>query len=177
MLYLHKRGIIHRDLKSPNLLVESTWKVKVGGDLGSSAQHSSHCCDSPALPALTSAPSFPGPSAFCCLQTAQVADFNLSKIVEDTGSGRSTVANMNPRWLVRRRCCAHADAHMHAVLMLLLVAAGARAPGVGALKLALCLPACPPCLPPPAGTRDSQRRVRHHRQRRLLLGRRDVGAA
>ncbi|EFN55433.1 hypothetical protein CHLNCDRAFT_31062 [Chlorella variabilis] len=56
MLYLHKRGIIHRDLKSPNLLVESTWKVKV-------------------------------------------ADFNLSKIVEDTGSGRSTVANMNPRWL------------------------------------------------------------------------------
>jgi hypothetical protein len=29
-----------------------------------------------------------------------VADFNLSKIVEDTGSGRSTIANMNPRWLV-----------------------------------------------------------------------------
>ncbi|KAL4421962.1 hypothetical protein ABPG77_007904, partial [Micractinium sp. CCAP 211/92] len=56
MLYLHRRGIIHRDLKSPNLLVESTWRVKV-------------------------------------------ADFNLSKIVEDTSSGRSTIANMNPRWL------------------------------------------------------------------------------
>jgi serine/threonine protein kinase len=29
MLHLHKKGIIHRDLKSPNLLVDSTWKVKV----------------------------------------------------------------------------------------------------------------------------------------------------
>lgn len=57
MLYLHKKGIVHRDLKSPNLLVEATWKVKV-------------------------------------------ADFNLSKILDtDTGSGRSTIANMNPRWL------------------------------------------------------------------------------
>ena len=29
-------------------------------------------------------------------------DFNLSKILDtDTGSGRSTIANMNPRWLVR----------------------------------------------------------------------------
>ena len=30
-------------------------------------------------------------------------DFNLSKILDtDTGSGRSTIANMNPRWLVGR---------------------------------------------------------------------------
>lgn len=28
----HKKGIVHRDLKSPNLLVEATWKVKVAGE-------------------------------------------------------------------------------------------------------------------------------------------------
>lgn len=32
MLYLHKQGFVHRDLKSPNLLVESTWRVKVCGE-------------------------------------------------------------------------------------------------------------------------------------------------
>jgi len=32
VLYLHTRPhpIIHRDLKSPNLLVEESWRVKVG---------------------------------------------------------------------------------------------------------------------------------------------------
>ena len=29
MLYLHGRSIIHRDVKSPNLLVDESWRVKV----------------------------------------------------------------------------------------------------------------------------------------------------
>lgn len=27
----HMRGIVHRDLKSPNLLVDATWRCKVAG--------------------------------------------------------------------------------------------------------------------------------------------------
>lgn len=33
MSYLHSRGVLHRDFKSPNLFVDSEWRVKVG-DLG-----------------------------------------------------------------------------------------------------------------------------------------------
>ncbi|KAL4457287.1 hypothetical protein ABPG75_012152 [Micractinium tetrahymenae] len=60
LLYLHRRlpPIIHRDLKSPNLLVDATWHVKV-------------------------------------------ADFNLSKILEDIGDATKSASmqNMNPRLL------------------------------------------------------------------------------
>ena len=30
MLQLHSKHIIHRDLKSPNLLVDKHWRVKIG---------------------------------------------------------------------------------------------------------------------------------------------------
>lgn len=30
--YLHSRQIIHRDVKSPNLLVDEFWRVKVAGE-------------------------------------------------------------------------------------------------------------------------------------------------
>jgi serine/threonine protein kinase len=57
MLFLHTRQpqIVHRDLKSPNLLVEDSWRCKV-------------------------------------------ADFNLSKIMEDSAAA-SGVGATNPRWL------------------------------------------------------------------------------
>jgi serine/threonine protein kinase len=56
-LHSHQPPIIHRDLKSPNLLVDGAWRVKV-------------------------------------------ADFNLSKLLEDTGVRSTSLGGMlNPRWL------------------------------------------------------------------------------
>lgn len=54
--YLHCRGMVHRDVKSPNFLVTNEW-------------------------------------------TTKVADFNLSKIVEENNPRLSSMAAMNPRWL------------------------------------------------------------------------------
>ncbi|KAI7836153.1 hypothetical protein COHA_009983 [Chlorella ohadii] len=56
-LHSHQPPIIHRDLKSPNLLVDGAWRVKV-------------------------------------------ADFNMSKLLEDTGVRSTSLGGMlNPRWL------------------------------------------------------------------------------
>ncbi|KAL4422378.1 hypothetical protein ABPG75_008575 [Micractinium tetrahymenae] len=56
MFYLHSRRCIHRDLKTPNLLVDENWRCKV-------------------------------------------SDFNLSRLLEDAPSERSSAAVTNPRWL------------------------------------------------------------------------------
>ena len=60
MLHLHSQSppVIHRDLKSPNLLVDEGWRTKV-------------------------------------------ADFNLSRMMSESGSCASTgtLTNANPRWL------------------------------------------------------------------------------
>ena len=34
LLYLHRRGLIHRDVKSPNMLVSEHWRVQVGAARG-----------------------------------------------------------------------------------------------------------------------------------------------
>ncbi|KAI7839198.1 hypothetical protein COHA_007087 [Chlorella ohadii] len=88
MLYLHSRSspapIIHRDLKSPNLLVDANWSVKVTAALRESF-------------ARRSCVAIPGIALHRCINPVPT-DFNLSKILEDTTHSTSMAA-MNPRWL------------------------------------------------------------------------------
>lgn len=71
-------------MHSPHVTIRSLQPVQARG--GHRILHTHPCCATPPHP--------PHP-------LPQNADFNLSKILDtDTGSGRSTIANMNPRWLV-----------------------------------------------------------------------------
>jgi serine/threonine protein kinase len=118
-LHAHSPPILHRDLKSPNLLVDAAWRVKVG----SFAKHTprsfaavsrlrccsyfythQHCWNDRAQ----------HPSAtMLMLGRLQVCDFNLSKILEDSVRSTSAGGMLNPRWLVRGLpCCQHAPPHI-----------------------------------------------------------------
>jgi serine/threonine protein kinase len=116
MLYLHdsRPPIIHRDLKSPNLLVDDAGRIKVcgGSDLHCLAvQNSESTLGWPLLAGGRSAllgallrfpscrfPSLPAPTPCSPLPHKQVGDFNLSKVME--GSMASTVGGANnPRWM------------------------------------------------------------------------------
>lgn len=95
-LLRHMRGIIHRDLKSPNLLVEATWRVKVAGGPWS--------LGFPCLPAteqLNRPFSSHTKRHFCCPMRTRLPlpDFNLSKILGTDSSGPEVPLKR------RRGCC------------------------------------------------------------------------
>jgi serine/threonine protein kinase len=107
MLCLHQRtsssAVLHRDLRSPNLLVDKDWKVKVrlccvvvragsfGGGAGAADADLSPTRPQPSLASLN-----------CNARNFfQVADFGLSKRIELARgqASMSTVCSNNPRWL------------------------------------------------------------------------------
>lgn len=141
--YLHTRNppVIHRDMKSPNLLVDSSWRVKVSTAPGQ-AVRMTPC---PLLSQLSSdcaAASCPAPRPMSApppsLPPQKVSDFNLSKFA-DASTRSSSLAAMNPRqasqpgvWvsmrLVAPRC---RSALLTAALLFLPQMAGPRNHGGG----------------------------------------------
>ncbi len=97
MAYLHGHKpapIIHRDLKSPNLLVTDAWQTKASEGEGMRPCMRSQLIDWQPLPdwqiGLALNLGLPGCS--------QVADFGLSRVLEDSEMA-SSVAVTNPRWV------------------------------------------------------------------------------
>lgn len=91
LLYLHRHSppILHHDVKSPNLLVDEHWRVKVC------------CCGWCILMGRWRHRQCQVLIMHCC--SVQVCDFNLSKVVEEVQrhSASSAGGATNPTWLVR----------------------------------------------------------------------------
>jgi hypothetical protein len=108
MLHLHtcQPAIVHRDLKSPNLLVDDHWNVKVGwvgGQAGRAGQ--------------STAGQGRADTSYCIVPRCallQVTDFNqsgiASRVVSDEAAlatavnSQSRIDNPNPRWMVGSSC-------------------------------------------------------------------------
>lgn len=102
----HNQVLCCRDLKSPNLLLSSDWRTKVGAGrawLCHSFLAASHPPDTPQLPTGTHryCPGGSGNPHVPCLLCLQFADFNLSRLVLGDASAASSLGGaLNPRWLV-----------------------------------------------------------------------------
>ena len=139
-------GNLCRDLKSPNILVDDNWTTKAGGRLGvalpacDAQQACTEACD--AMAGRFSCFRLPGAAEHsrlrmlrCPPARLQICDLNLAKLL-DSSTNSSSLAALNPRWLVRSKLCMHVDmhgvlhTHMHLPLLLggLTPAAAARLP-------------------------------------------------
>lgn len=88
LLHLHSRGLVHRDVKTPNLLVDAGWQCKASAAAKAHTACIGLLADEHCL------------YNFVVLVRVQVGDYNLSRIYQETCTGgSSTTAAMNPRWL------------------------------------------------------------------------------